>query len=214
MAAYVVLRPGLSVTLPRLIVEFASGPSTLSFGWTLCLPSGTILELSSFLPISGKLRPANDISNGLPGGPTAWEARLDSGMRMRCLVSVPVASGSQMHKFGSASPKGLQPLKMLSARPSQKLLKLYTALITVGAFRGSTRRTLTPLTLNPVGSGTEIPCSTAPLSGWPTYVVLYTPGEETTSFQLLISAELRSSGLRYSVNGNMSWLSDPLGPTD
>src|SRR5574342_705312 len=108
-------------------------------------------------------------------------------MRTRTLLTTP-PEFTQTPASGSASPNGLDPLKILSARPSQKLLKLKTALITVGAFRGSTRRVLTPFTLN-TGSGTEMPCSTAPLSGWPTYVVLYTPGEETTSFQLLISAE-------------------------
>src|SRR6266508_1912633 len=91
ICAYVVLRPGLSVTLPcALTVELESSPSTLSFGCTFCLLSGT--SGSSFLPVFAnslrpmfeKVRPAKDISKSLPGGPTAWDARLDMGMRTRC----------------------------------------------------------------------------------------------------------------------------------
>ena len=39
-----------------------------------------------------------------------------------------------------AAPNGSTPLKMLLARPSQKLRRMNTALITVGVLRGSTRR--------------------------------------------------------------------------
>src|SRR5438105_4455467 len=58
------------------------GPSTESWGWTVCKPSG-VKETpvrgdgrSSFRPISGKLRPAKDISKALAGGANAWDARL------------------------------------------------------------------------------------------------------------------------------------------
>jgi hypothetical protein len=43
---------------------------------------------------------------------------------------------------GLRGPNGSTPLKMLLARPSQKLRKLKTALIIVGALRGSTCRVL------------------------------------------------------------------------
>jgi len=56
-------------------------------------------------------------------------------------------SGS-MPAEGSRGPNGFRPLKMLLARPSQKLRKLKTALITVGVLRGATRRVRMPCTLN------------------------------------------------------------------
>jgi len=57
---------------------------------------------------------------------------------------------------------------------------LNTALIIVGVFRGSTRRTFTPLTLK-IGSGIEIPASVA----FPTITLVKakvrTPWEDTMS---------------------------------
>ncbi|MCY1449379.1 hypothetical protein D9M71_661120 [compost metagenome] len=47
---------------------------------------------------------------------------------------------------GSRLPKGEKPLNTKLARPSQKLRRLNTALITVGALRPVLRRTLMPLT--------------------------------------------------------------------
>src|SRR5262245_32469928 len=56
-----------------------SGPSTLSFGSTTCNPRG--VRLSSLRPTIGKGRLKNDISRSLVGGPTAWDARLELGIR-------------------------------------------------------------------------------------------------------------------------------------
>ena len=63
-----------------------------------------------------------------------------------------------MRAFGSRRPKGLTPLKTYSARPSQKLRKLKTALMTVGVLRGSTRRVLT-LPTRKTGSASNWRCS-------------------------------------------------------
>src|SRR3989304_5073472 len=54
------------------------GPSTLSSVATSWLARGVTAGWSSFLPILGQLRPRNDISKSLSGGPTAWEARLEN----------------------------------------------------------------------------------------------------------------------------------------
>src|SRR3979409_2481265 len=97
-------------------------------------------------PMFGKIRPPHDISNALPGGPTACDARLANGIEM-CTgwgAGEPTMF-LKMTAFGSRSPNGLTPLKLLFARPSQKLRKLYAALITLGALRPVTRRTLVPL---------------------------------------------------------------------
>src|ERR1051326_4617957 len=71
---YVVLKP--LVPGFRRALEYV--PSTLSVGSTSCCWSG--MAVSSLRPIFGKIRPSHDISNGLPGGPTDCEARLESGI--------------------------------------------------------------------------------------------------------------------------------------
>src|SRR5205823_4454250 len=120
--------------------------------------SGTLVSI--LRPMFGKMRPSHDISNGLPGGPTACEARLENGIEM-CVgwgVLLP-STFLKMTAFGSRSPNGFTPLKLLLARPSQKLRKLNAALITVGALRPVTRRTLVPLILK-TGSCTAVQKST------------------------------------------------------
>ena len=63
------------------------GPSTLSVGVHQLVGQGRHAGWSSFLPILAQLRPANDISKSLRGGPTAWEARLENLIRTGCSPS-------------------------------------------------------------------------------------------------------------------------------
>src|SRR5256885_13227713 len=123
---YVALRP----LVPASRRWLDMGPSTLSFESTSCWPSG--IAVSILRPMLGKMRPPHDISNALPGGPTACEARLENGTEMcvGCGVVEPSAF-TKMTALGSRSPNGFTPLKLLLARPSQKLRKLNAALITV-----------------------------------------------------------------------------------
>ena len=110
------MAPGFSFWLDRL-------PSRLSVVSTVCWPSGTVVSI--LRPMFGKMRPSHDISNGLPGGPTACEARLENGIEMRVGWGVVLPSTFlKMTAFGSRSPNGFTPLKLLLARPSQKLRKL------------------------------------------------------------------------------------------
>ena len=129
--------------------ELDKAPNTLSLGCTSCDPSG--VRLSIFLPSFAKLRPPQDISKWLSAGPTACDARLE--FSNSTLIPTTFAScTSKMRASGLCRPAESTPLKRLLARPSQKFRWLNTALITVGVFRGSTRRTLMPLTWNPTGS--------------------------------------------------------------
>jgi hypothetical protein len=112
IAAYVVLRP-----LPPFFGT--SAPRTLSVGLTVCSPSG--LSKSSFLPSSGKVRPAADISTGLSGGPTACEAAEALVMVTASGATVVLVSAYQMCALGSRLPNGLTPLNSFCARPLKKL---------------------------------------------------------------------------------------------
>ena len=106
-------------------------------GVTSWLASGVTSACSSFLPILGQLRPANDISKSLSGGPTACDARLENLILTGCsgdcgssfvqleVGSCPlVASGKSVHRgrsgvplfmkmwnCGSDGPNTLPPLK-------------------------------------------------------------------------------------------------------
>ena len=55
-----------------------SAPSTLSLGETCWEASGR--TDSSFAPMSDSVRPSEDISTGLPGGPSACEASEELAM--------------------------------------------------------------------------------------------------------------------------------------
>ena len=111
--------------------------------------------------MSAKLRPCALISKWLPGGPEACEARLAwvSRTAVGCIDQVvPFCTFLNTRAFGSRRPKGLTPLNTNSARPSQKLRRLKTALMTVGVLRGSTRRVLIPA-MRKSGSATSARCS-------------------------------------------------------
>src|SRR5471032_3183087 len=111
----------------------------------------------------------------------------------------------------SRGQNGLRPLKMLLARPSQKLRKLKIALIIVGVLRGSTCRVLTPCTLKVVESAKlQTSCFFAAFTLAtliPTKLARKTPCEETTSLLSNTTAELRSSGSATWWNGKSSLLS-------
>src|SRR4051812_20393500 len=92
-------------------------------------------------------RPSDDISTGLPGGPSACEANEEFGRLMATLSTPPEPLTWPMRASASRDPKGLTPLKSFCARPSQKLRKLKTALITDGVLRPVVRRTGVPFTL-------------------------------------------------------------------
>ena len=76
----------------------------------------------SFRPISRNVRLAADISNGLPGGPSACEQSDEFCSRTSVAVS-----GAEMElaanrcEVVSRSPNGFAPLQVFCARPSQKL---------------------------------------------------------------------------------------------
>src|SRR5260370_29854539 len=78
---------------------------------------------------------------GETGTPAATEARLEFVMRTNTGVTVPLMISWSLW-VRSRNPKGFTPLKMKLAFPSQRLSKLKTALIIVGAFLGIARRTL------------------------------------------------------------------------
>src|SRR3954470_12228443 len=97
IAPYVVLRP-----LPPFFAT--SAPRTLSVGLTVCSPSG--LRSKSFLPRSGKVRPAADISTGLSGGPTACEAAEAFVMVIASGETVVVELAYQIWALGLRLPNG------------------------------------------------------------------------------------------------------------
>src|SRR5262249_41788513 len=128
----------------------------------------------SLRPSCGKLRPAHDISTALLGGPTAWDARLASGSATCTGLGVPPVT-VRTNALGSVGPAGFTPLKVLFARPSQKLRKKKMAFTLLGALRPVTRRMPLPKT----GSGCASHLS-AIFDSF-TKVFLATPCEPTTS---------------------------------
>src|SRR6185312_3258977 len=132
-AAYVVLMPGLGA--------LEKAPSRLSVGSTICLARGA--RARSFLPTWRKSRPSADISTLLRIGPNDCEHRDEFCIATNAGPSLRVA-GSPTSKWDclSRDPKGLAPLQVFCARPSQKLRKLNTASTTLGVLRGVTLRVL------------------------------------------------------------------------
>src|SRR4051812_26569057 len=89
--------------------------------------------------MSMNVRFAQLISTEDSAGPTACEAKAPVGSATATCRITPL-SIFQIIAFGFLAPNGSPPLNTLLARPSQKLRKLYTALITVGALRPVTWR--------------------------------------------------------------------------
>ncbi len=94
-------------------------------------------------------------------------------------------------------PNGLTPLKVLLARPSQKLRKLKTALMLDGVLRGSTLRVLSSLPLTLIAKGAPgkavhvMPLPAALLLAGAVSVVWKAPCEPVTSLVSNRTAELR-----------------------
>src|SRR6478672_5855210 len=125
-------------------VGATSLPRTLSLGLTICVRSGR--SDRSLRPMSDSVRPFEDISTGLPGGPTACEASEAFVIVTGTLSTPPEAFTSPTVAALSRVPNGLTPLNSFCARPSQKLRKLKTALMTDGVLRPVVRRTGVPPT--------------------------------------------------------------------
>src|SRR3954447_3996484 len=170
------------------------------------------------------VRPSADISTLFGGGPTACDANealfRQSGPRT-CGIpltiehsavsetssSLPLRT-SATRAARSRTPNGSTPLNSFWARPSQKLRKLKTALITEGALRPVTRRTLTPPTLKIGSVPGEVVCSTGLPGATPLKIVGSSPAEPATSSVSNWTSELRSSGGGSRWNGKslaVSW---------
>src|SRR5262252_6515985 len=116
------LRPGFG--------DMDSPPSELSVGLTTWNWSGCrARSLVPRLPGPLKVRPAQETSVGLFGGPTACDA---SEPLRTALPTAPCRL--------SVRPKGSLPLNVLLARPSLKLSRLKAAATIGGVFRPVTRR--------------------------------------------------------------------------
>src|SRR3989442_1228928 len=109
-------------------------PRTLSSWATNCCASGR--RGTIFRPRIEKLRPSNDISKLLSGGPTAWEASealsssrsgWEPSIRLICSGAAPGIGTRSTFAVGSSFPIGLRPLNSNRARPSKKLRWLKTA---------------------------------------------------------------------------------------
>src|SRR5205823_1676254 len=112
----------------------------------------------------------------------------------------------------SAVPNGLRRLKMLFARPSQKLRTLNTALIIDGVLRPVTRRTFKPPTENPFGSGCDVMLSRATPGMMSLNNALWTPCEPPTSSLSRVTADLGSDGFAIWWNGKSAAVSAWFGP--
>jgi hypothetical protein len=147
----------------------------------------------------GKARSPHDISRLDSGGPTACEARLESG-RLREVSCKPPFCSTTRRLAGlfstSAWPNTPTPLKSFIARPSQKLRRLNTALIMVGVLRGSTWRAANAPAWN-TSPVTSSQASKGPLRRMRVNVASTAPADETTSLVVMLSAEFR---LRMSAN--------------
>src|SRR5512142_1253379 len=198
------LSPGEPVIFPLgSSTALDIGPSTLSSGWTICLPRGMSPLWSIFLPTIGNVRPRPDISMVSSGGPVACGGRLANSSRnggsavMSFFVNPRTGSTNQTPAVESSGPKGLEPLKVKWARPSKKLLKLKTALMLDGVLRGVTRRMLTPPALN-ISSVGEGALSIADPKVRPVKSDRTTPWDPTTSLESRITGEFWKSGLSLS----------------
>jgi hypothetical protein len=94
----------------------------------------------------------------------------------------------------SAEPNGVAELNRLLARPSQKFLRLNTALMTLGAFLDVTCRTFTPSSTNEPAAASA-PVSPALVSSTSTNVRLTMPAEPATSRRSRVTAEPLLFGL-------------------
>src|SRR4051812_11180985 len=167
--------------------------------------------------MSFSVRPSADISTLLGGGPTACDASdafvrhngprgwgipltIEQSSVSETSCSLPCTT-SPTRAPESRIPKGSTPLNSFWARPSQKLRKLNTALITEGALRPVTRRTLTPPTLKTGSVPGDVVCSTALPGTTLLNTVGSRPAEPATSLVSDSTSELRSAGSLSRWNG-------------
>src|SRR3954452_2649995 len=206
-SAYEAFRPvPLSATRP---------PRRLSSTLTCCDASGR--TDSSFLPMSDSERPNVDISTSLPGGPSACEASDEFGMLTLIMSTPPEALTAPTRASTSREPNGSTPLKSFCARPSQKLRKLNTALMTEGVLRPVVRRTSVPPMLNS-GSGARKCWSSAGSPGvTPSNTDGLTPWEPDTFVVSDRTAEARlfgSASLWKGKSAAVSWAFGPFPSND
>src|SRR3954468_8050065 len=200
--AYEAFRPvPLSATRP---------PRRLSSTLTCCDASGR--TDSSFLPMSDRLRPNVDISTSLPGGPSACEASDEFGMSTWTLSTPPEALTAPTRASASRDPNGLTPLKSFCARPSQKLRKLNTALMTDGVLRPVERRTLADPTWKSASSASSVWPSNGSPSLTPVKCAGMTPCEPTTLSVSDSTAEAELFGSESLCSGKSAAVSCALGP--
>src|SRR3954471_10338390 len=202
------MRSAYEVLMPRPVAS-TSAPRTLSLGLTICVRSGR--SDSSFVPMSESVRPSDDISVGLPGGPTACEAS-DAFVMSTCTCeTVPVASALPTVAAVLREPNGSTPLKSFCARPSQKLRKLKTALITDGVLRPVERRTGWPPTLKSGSLVANVWSSAGSPAVTPSNFEGRTPCEPAT-FEVSESTDAASLGSASLWNGKSAAVSCAFGP--
>src|SRR4051794_30680671 len=194
--------------MPRPVGS-TSAPRTLSRGLTICVRSGR--SDSSFVPMSDSVRPFEDISTGLPGGPTACEASDAFVLSTWTGVTLPVASALPTVAAVSREPNGATPLKSFCARPSQKLRKLKTALMTDGVLRPVERRTGWPPTLKSGSLVANVWSSAGSPGVTPSKADGRTPCEPAT-FDVSESTDAASLGFESLWNGKSLAASCAFGP--
>src|SRR5919198_1388814 len=191
-------------------VGATSDPRTLSFGLTICVRNGR--RDRSLWPMSESVRPSEDISTGLPGGPTACDASEEFVMSTGTFWTAPVESTLPTRASTSREPNGVTPLKSFCARPSQKLRKLNTALITDGVLRPVVRRTGVPLTLKSGSLVANVWSSAGSPGVTPSNIDGRTPCEPDTFDVSDRTADVRSLGSASLWNGKSSAVSWAFGP--
>src|ERR1041385_6027836 len=202
MSEYVVPRPVPPAT--------AMAPGPLSSVITFWPSSGR--SLSIFLPSFSQSRPFADISVPLFGGPTAWDARLALSRATAVWTHSPMPFMTRTRAPASARPNGFRPLKMLFARPSQKLRMLNTAFTTEGVLRPVTRRTLRPVTEKPFGTRIGVMLSRAAPGMMSLNCALWTPCEPPMSSMSRVTADCGSEGFDSWWNGKSAAVNAWFGP--
>src|SRR5262249_28722636 len=162
-------------------------------------------------PSFGNVRPPQDISIGLSGGPTDWDAALALSIRTATGTTDPSAWTCSTRALGSRGPTGFTPLNKNAARPSQKVRKLKMALMAVGVLRPVARRTFLPPTFQ-TGSATGLQLSTALPGTTSRKSLSNTPCEPMTSSASDRTGDPRSTGFWKRWKGNCPGVTVPLGP--
>jgi hypothetical protein len=156
-------------------------------------------------------RPANDMIPAFVIGPTACDASEAFGISRRTGWSWSGPGASSTFAPGVRSPHTFTPLKTFCALPSDCWRKLKAELITVGALRGVTWRTLLPPTEKTL-SATGTPASTAdPGTTWSNFVLAMLC-EPTTFLVSARSCDAALSGSASRCVGKSAMASWPFAP--